>query len=383
MARSKARTRRRFGELDQLPSGRWRARYTGPDLQRHSPGRTFQAQDDAVAWLRAEELLVERGEWSPPAERQARAEAERTAATLTLDDFGVQWLESRDLRPSTRDTYTKVWGTRVRPYLGAVPLAEVTAVAVRQWWADLGREHATPTRNAHAYQLLRAVMNTAVEDGLAPGNPCTLKTAGRSPKAGQVDLLTVAELDAITAKMPAHYAASVPVMAWCALRFGEATELRRKDIAGQGRILRIRRGVTYVKGEFIVGPPKSADGIRDVVVPPHIVPVLAEHLEKYVDDDPEALVFTTRTGARILSSTYREMFRAALAKAGVTKSVKVHDLRHLGGTLAAQAGATTRELMARLGHSTPNMAMRYQHVAAGRDAEVARRMAELAGGADE
>jgi hypothetical protein len=45
--------------------------------------------------------------------------------------------------------------------------------------------------------------------------------------------------------------------------------------------------------------------------------------------------------------------------------------------LAAQAGATLAELMGRLGHSTPGAAMRYQHAAADRDAEIARRLSDL------
>lgn len=52
-------------------------------------------------------------------------------------------------------------------------------------------------------------------------------------------------------------------------------------------------------------------------------------------------------------------------------------------TLAAQSGATIAELMARLGHTTPAMAMRYQHAAAERDAEIARRLSQLADGAKE
>jgi hypothetical protein len=46
--------------------------------------------------------------------------------------------------------------------------------------------------------------------------------------------------------------------------------------------------------------------------------------------------------------------------------------------LAAQSGATTAELMHRLGHTTPEMALRYQHVAEGRDAEIAERLSKLA-----
>ena len=46
--------------------------------------------------------------------------------------------------------------------------------------------------------------------------------------------------------------------------------------------------------------------------------------------------------------------------------------------MAAQSGATLAELMARLGHSTPQAAMRYQHQAQGRDRAIAEKMAKLA-----
>ena len=63
-----------------------------------------------------------------------------------------------------------------------------------------------------------------------------------------------------------------------------------------------------------------------------------------------------------------------------TEAMRVHDLRHVGAVLAAQSGATTAELMHRLGHTTPQMALRYQHVAEGRDAEIAERLSKLAAG---
>jgi integrase len=68
--------------------------------------------------------------------------------------------------------------------------------------------------------------------------------------------------------------------------------------------------------------------------------------------------------------------KAAIDMPGLT----IHGLRHTSATLAAQLGATLAELQARIGHSTPNMAMRYQHVAAERDAQLAARMSAFATG---
>jgi integrase len=60
--------------------------------------------------------------------------------------------------------------------------------------------------------------------------------------------------------------------------------------------------------------------------------------------------------------------------------LRFHDLRHTGATLAAVSGATLAELMARLGHSTPGAAMRYQHAAADRDKVIAQALSKLAAG---
>jgi integrase len=93
---------------------------------------------------------------------------------------------------------------------------------------------------------------------------------------------------------------------------------------------------------------------------------------------PEAFVFTTRQGQRLSKTAFTKTVKAGFASVG-KPDMRVHDLRHVGATLAAQAGATTKELMSRIGHTTPAMAMRYQIAAAERDAVIAERLSELAG----
>jgi len=58
--------------------------------------------------------------------------------------------------------------------------------------------------------------------------------------------------------------------------------------------------------------------------------------------------------------------------------LRVHDLRHTAATLAAAAGATTKELMERMGHTSPRVALRYQHVMADRQAALATALDDLA-----
>lgn len=362
--------RRGFGSMRRLPSKRWQATYTGPDGVRHNAPSTFSAKDDAVAWLAAERRLIDWGEWSPPRDRESVSRG----ATVTFGVFADRWLTERDLTPKTRATYRDIYRSRLEPTLADLRLNEITPALVRTWYAGLGTEY--PTRTAHAYQLLRTIMGTAKNDGLIRENPCTIPKAGRTPKRRELDLLTVDELAAVVDGMPDRYRAAVLVAAWGGLRFGELTELRRKDVTGEGDVMRVRRAVTLVDGTYVVGRPKSDGGSRDVHLPPHVVPALRRHMDDYTAGGADALVFTTARGGRVSQAAFTKPFKAALESIG-RREVRVHDLRHFGAVAAAQAGATTKELMDRLGHATPTMSMRYQHVAKDRPAALAARMSKM------
>lgn len=254
----------------------------------------------------------------------------------------------------------------------------ITPATVRAWWVGLGKT--TPTRNTHAYQLLKTIFNTAVEDKLVLENPCSIKTAGRPPKPRDVQPLTPAELVKVAEPVPETYRAAVPVAAFCALRFGELIELRRKDVHDDtdGRmILKIRRSATRVENKLVVGPTKTDAGLRDVTVPPHVADLLRAHMKAHTGAGPEAFVFTTTRGKRLSTTAFTKAVKKGFASVG-KPGMRVHDLRHVGATLAAQAGATTKELMARTGHTTPAMAMRYQIAAAERDSVIADAMSRLA-----
>ena len=108
--------------------------------------------------------------------------------------------------------------------------------------------------------------------------------------------------------------------------------------------------------------------------------MIVSHLEAHVPDGEDALVFGTRTGNYVARSNFSLTFRRAIVACGLAP-VRVHELRHTGATLAAAAGASTAELMRRLGHASPDAALVYQHASADRDAEIARALDTHASGA--
>jgi integrase len=113
-------------------------------------------------------------------------------------------------------------------------------------------------------------------------------------------------------------------------------------------------------------------------VPPHVAEMLWAHMDAHTGKSPESFVFTTTWGGRLTKGAFTKTIKQGFASVG-KPDMRVHDLRHVGATYAARAGATTKELMARIGHTSPVMAMRYQIAAADRDAVIAERLSELAG----
>jgi integrase len=87
--------------------------------------------------------------------------------------------------------------------------------------------------------------------------------------------------------------------------------------------------------------------------------------------------FPAKHGGHLAPATLYRRFYTARTAANRT-DLRFHDLRHSGAVLAAQTGATLAELMARLGHSTPAAAMRYQHAAQGRDRQIAMALSKIA-----
>jgi integrase len=229
--------------------------------------------------------------------------------------------------------------------------------------------------------LCHAILNTAVDDELIPLNPCRIKGAGVVRRRSRTDIPRPDQVKALAEAMPtAKYRVMVLISAWCGLRFGETTELRRKDIAldegGTPIAIKVRRAVVHVKGQAVIGDPKSEAGIRDVAIPPHIREDVKSYLESLPKNSNHLLFAGTRSGAHMKPSSLYRPFYAAREEVGLA-NLRWHDLRHFSATTAAMTGATIAELQARLGHSTMAAALRYQHAASGRDVEIAEAMSNV------
>jgi len=315
----------------------------------------------------------------------------------------------------------------IEPHLGGVQVGKLSTSMTREWRVTLLAGGVSVSVAAKAYWLLRAVLMTAVdEDKILPHKPlpdprCRYRArkraasahrgaglrpgrAGRAPTGRQHSpdcgyrlrfrrhgemrssperygrraeaehaLRKMASEGRAASTYDRRFYALVLLATFSSLRWGEVTALRRCDLDLGAGTVRIR--AAYVErstGEMLLGPPKSKAGRRIVGIPAAIVPALREHLAIFARDEPGALVFPGVMGGPLRRGNFNQAsaWPQAVASIGLT-GLHFHDLRHTGNTLAGDAGASLRELMDRMGHSTTRAALIYQHRTSLRDKMIA------------
>lgn len=354
--------KRRFGRVRRLSSGRFQARYHGPDgIDRPAP-RTFASKTDAQRWLTQVEAEIVKGMWQAP-----------ELGRVKLADYLHNWIENRPgLRPRTVELYRGLARKYVDPSLGTRMLCDLTPGLIRAWYADLLDAGTGATTAAKAYRLLRTVLNTAVDDELIRRNPCRIKGAGVE-HAPERPVATVTQVLELADSVPERFRALVLLAAFASLRYGELAALRRRDLGRDCATVTVRANlVEQNTGDVLLGPPKSAASRRTVTIPEAIRPDVRAHLARFTGAEPDALVFTGERGGVLRRSNFHRAARwSTVVKRVGLPGFHFHDLRHTGNTLASYSGATLADLMARMGQSSTRAARIYAHTTKQRDLVIA------------
>ncbi|MGK0722601.1 tyrosine-type recombinase/integrase [Leucobacter sp. W1478] len=386
-SRPRKYTRRResWGRVRKLPSGRYQASYVGPDELTHTAPMTYSEKGDAQAWLSGVRTDIERGKWKSP--RQAAAEV--------FGPYARAWIAQRvnsagePLRERTRAEYLRYLERGLAVFENE-RLDKISPAQVRTWHS--ARLEVGKTTAAREARLLRAVLNTALTDGIVTANPVDSKLTRsatgmkyRPPTEGELAaMLALFERDAPDMRL------ALILAAFGGLRLSEWRALRRSDVTLDGeryavsvtrqaqRARRTKTGEPWAAkgdGKWIVGPPKSAEGVRVVLLPVWATAAVSEHLAEHVGKFPESLLFPPVGNAEFMDDNrFYRVWDRAREELKIKGTVREHDLRAFAGTYYARAGATLRETMALLGHSTTRAAMAYQHAVGDRAAELADRM---------
>lgn len=359
--------RRTSGSVRQRSSGRWQARVRDPLSGAMVALGTFATKADADRAVSLALADQSRGAWVDPGRGRR-----------LLSDYAWTWLDDRpQLRPRTRELYEGLLRLHILPVLGGVELRKLSPSTVRRWYATMLKAgHPGRSTVAKSYRLLHTILGTASADELLVKNPCVIAGGGQE-RAAEREVITVAQVWALADAVEPRYRALVLLAAFTGLRRGELFGLTRERIdLARHTLTVVEQRQQLRNGTLIVGPPKTEAGRRIVALPAPLIPEIEAHLAVYGPGDAGGLVFTGQKGGPLRDHVWQAKWAKARSAVGLD-DLHFHDLRHVANTLTAACGASTRELMHRMGHVSSAAALRYQHATRDRDAAIAAALGAL------
>jgi integrase len=328
---------------------------------------------DAERTLRHTLSDVERGIWQPPKQPQPASEE---SAPTDFRTFSSAWLESRhELSEAAKKDYQWQLTHHLLPFFADHELSEITIAEV-----DRYREHKVRQGRLNATSInktitrLGQILEVAQERDLIARNPVRVNPRRRKVKtsaprrryldrAEQIAALLAAagELDAKGRGIKTGRRALIATLVMGGLRISEALELRWRDIDMAGRRIRLQRA-------------KTAAGVRDVPIMPQLAAELQAHRGALGATNPNALVFSTRSGRplsrdntrqRVLGKAVNranEILHAA-EYAPLPDSITQHSLRHTYISLRLALGDDPAAVAQDAGHADMSVTFRvYTHV---------------------
>jgi integrase len=347
-------------------ASRYDVRYRDPSgIQR---SRTFRTSREAERFARKIEVEKDTGSYVDP-----------NSGRVLFKEYAREWLENKPrLRPRTRDLYEGQLDNHLLPTFAETPIAKITSTAVRAWWTQLHRKQLSDVTCAKVYRLLRSIMATAETDELINRNPCRIAGAGVE-NSDERPVATVEQVWELADAVPERLRCMVLLFGFVGLRLGESLALERRHVNLLHRTIRIEQQEQELRdGTIIVAPPKTKSGIRTLALPDFLVAEVEAHLDQFVGRGLKARLFTGENGGSLRRIQWKRIWdRAKASVDDLPEGFRSHDLRHTANTIAAATGASTRELMQRMGHASSDAALRYQHATKDRDRAIADLVGEL------
>lgn len=326
------------------PDKPYRARYWAPDGKQKS--KSFAKKTDAQLWLRNELGKLDSGEWLDP-----------KAGAVTVREWSETWLHGlTGKKPKTLSGYESILRSRLLPKFGDHQLRQVTPAGVRSWMAEMAAEGLSPASIRQQRQVLHAMLEVGVADGLLGRNPTAHVKAPSVSRRRQLFLTAeqLARLADACEERQEGAGVLVRFLGYSGLRWGEAVALRRSAINLDRRRVRVKESATEVGGKLEWGTPKTHEA-RSVILPAFLCTRLASHVDGM---SPNDLVFRASRGGPLRSSNFRrDVWTAACAESAMPEGLLVHDLRDTAASLAISAGASIKAVQRMLGHASASMTL--------------------------
>jgi integrase len=359
------RSRRGWGAIRKLPSGRYQARFPDPDHAGLVPAlQTFASKTAADRWLSKKRTELDAG-----------SAVDDRAGNRPLSEWWEPYRRTwGGLKESTRASYDAAWRLRIEPVFGSTRVRRITPGVIDEWVSTMINDGVSRSKITEALGVLGRVLDRVVRDRVLPRNPCAERVVTLPRKQPtERPVLSPAEVERIAAACAsARDQVLIRLLAYGGLRIGEAFALQWSSIDVAGRTVTVRESVASSNGPPRLGSTKTY-ATRTIDIPAK----LAAQLSALRDSAKSDLVFPNRQGAPLRYRNWRrDTWDPATSKAGLV--VLPHDLRATCASLLIDAGASPKDVQAHLGHEDITTTLQlYARVRPRRSADLASKLDAL------
>lgn len=331
----------------------------------------YRTKREAQAALAEQVNSVEQGSFIAPVNQ-------------TVADFLNEWGNQKKLqvRPSTWRSYEWTLNYHVIPHIGQLKLKQVTPNHIEKLYTQLrdcprpdGKDGTLSERTIlHVHLILQNAFDRAVRWGLIGRNPCKLVDAPR-PKKVEMKVWTKEQLQkfiSVAAEDDLYHV--FLLLATTGMRIGEVLGLRWRDVDLKNCKVTIQQQISFVKGGYVIQPPKTRSGNRTIPVPQQVIDVLKnvneqqEFKEQFFGQDYQKdldLVCCTDKGTPLYHGNFTARWNSLIEKAGIPR-IRIHDIRHTHASLLLQQGVNPKVVAERLGHANVSITLdTYTHLLPG------------------
>lgn len=325
-------------EMTKGGEKRWIAKWRDPDG--NSKEKWFPKNMEAEAFANQIETDKIKGTYVDPA-----------LGKTTVADYLVEWRAGRShLAPKTLATEASLIANHIQPVFGRRTLGGLRRSDLTRWISGLVADGYSPATVHKVVITFSACLESAADDGLIPRSPAH-KLNLPSVTHEEKRFLSHAEVTSLAEAIDPRYRALVFTGAYSGLRIGEMAGLRVTRLDLLRRSLRVEETVAEVRGEVVLGIPKTKKSRRTVALPRFLTRELETHLAKYGTGD-DGLVFPAPAGGPLRASGFRSRIWKPAVEASVGQPCTPHDLRHSHAALLIAEGTHPKVIQERLGHAS-------------------------------
>ena len=323
--------------------------------------RNFATKKEALAWER--QFLMQK------------------AADLNMkfSVFIEQYCVDRKdrLKKNTWITKENVIRTKILPWFGEKPIADIEARDVIAWQNELLNyrdEKGMPYSRTYlnkVHSQLSAIFNHAVRYYNLRENPAK-KAGGFGPdQQKEMDFWTKEEYQKFADEMmdkPVSYYA-FEMLYWCGIREGELLALTPDDFDFEKGAVSITKSYQRLNGTDVITDPKTPKSVRVVGMPSFLVDEMRDYIDSLYGIKPDGRIFEVTK-----YYLHHEMDRGA--KAAGDKRIRIHDLRHSHVSLLINMGVSAQAIADRVGHESIDITYRYSHLFPSKQTEMVKLLEE-------